>query len=269
LIAREGGCLRRAGCGALGRVLQDLPYGRVRAAAIRTAAGEGLTSRARAEGIVLPASLQQARPARKREYLAGRLCARKALGELLGPEAAATADLAAGGDGVPQWPAGVVGSISHGAGMGLAAAAAGREYGGLGVEVEGSVAAERAAKLSRRVVSEAEAELRRCSPFSLAEWFTLVFSAKESAYKALFPLERQVLGFADIALVRCRPMSQRGGRGRFDLELESAAGRAVPYRCLEGLYGFTAERGKRTRVWTVAFGLRPGARRQAVDPAAT
>ena len=49
---------------------------------------------------------------RQAEYLAGRLCAREALHQLCGQALVPGRDE----DGVPLWPAGTVGSITHGAG---------------------------------------------------------------------------------------------------------------------------------------------------------
>src|SRR5690606_3948746 len=53
---------------------------------------------------------------RQSEFLAGRLCAREALACLTQQRSIP----AVGEDGAPQWPAGVVGSITHGAGLALA-----------------------------------------------------------------------------------------------------------------------------------------------------
>ncbi len=230
----------------------------VRAATLEIGAGEELAAQARDAGVVLPGSLATAGATRRKEYLAGRVCARLALEKLLGPVAAAAAGLGTDADGVPQWPVGVVGSISHGAGMGFAAVAAASRCGCLGVDVERVVSPERAARLSRRVLGEPERRLAKDWPRSEAEWFTLVFSAKEGAYKALFPLLRRFLGFADIALVDRCPADGQGESGCLRIEVESVAGQSAPYRTLCGFYTFTGRAGDTPRVWTLVVGAAAG-----------
>ena len=102
----------------------------IRVAAHEVGPLERLIEEARRLGLSLPAALEGAIPKRRREYLAGRISARRALGALLGPSAA-EGDIVADDDDVPGWPEGVVGSISHGAGFGFAAVAAAGRYPGL------------------------------------------------------------------------------------------------------------------------------------------
>src|SRR5438876_615194 len=60
-----------------------------------------------------------ASPVRRREFTAGRVCARDALQQLGGPRCAILRDPSR----APIWPEGFVGSISHAAGYCVAAAA--------------------------------------------------------------------------------------------------------------------------------------------------
>lgn len=216
---------------------------------------EELIEEARQLGFGLPAGLESAIDKRRREYLAGRISARHALRRLLGP-AASEGEIAGDDDDVPQWPEGVVGSISHGAGSGFAAVAAASRYQGLGVDVERVVSVEQAGRLASRVLNEREMCLRQGSGgLSEAEMFTLAFSAKESAYKALFPRYRQVLGFSDVELER-RETGDGGVRsGALRLRTRVASeGGAVPR--LVGWYALTGgladeAAGGTSRVWTV------------------
>ena len=103
-------------------------------------------------------------------------------------------------DRVPLWPQGIVGSITHAAGH-VAAAVTRREvFAGLGVDVE------RGAPLKPELVA------RICRPDEIvrleglpaaenADWYKLLFSAKESVYKAYYPLARTFLGFQDVDIV--------------------------------------------------------------------
>jgi enterobactin synthetase component D len=228
----------------------------ISAAAHRIGRLEDLSDEAEGLGIALPASLERAIDKRRREYLAGRISARRALSDLLGA-AVAEGDVAADADDVPLWPEGVVGSISHGAGFGFAAVAAIDRYGGLGVDVERVVSPEQAGRLGARVLNEREMNLRQGSVGRLteAEMFTLVFSAKESAYKALFPRYRQVLGFSDVELERRdAEEASRHGRVRLRATLDpEGRGVAAP---LVGWYALSeedaeAESDNVHRVWTL------------------
>lgn len=230
----------------------------ISAAAHRIGRIEDLSDEAEGLGIALPASLERAIDKRRREYLAGRISARRALADLFGA-AVAAGDVAADEDDVPQWPEGVVGSISHGAGFGFAAVAPADRYRGLGVDVERVVSPEQAARLGARVLNDREMSLRQGNAGGLteAEMFTLAFSAKESAYKALFPLYRQVLGFSDVEL-ECRDGvagTDHSGRLRLRATLDREAG---VHTDLVGWYAIACDSGgvegaAACRLWTVAL----------------
>lgn len=218
---------------------------------------EELVAEARQLGFGLPANLKSAIDKRRREYLAGRISAGYALGQLLGPDAS-QGEIVGDDDDVPRWPEGVVGSISHGAGFGYAAVAAAHRYRGLGVDVERVVSAQQAGRLGARVLNEREMSLRRGGSGDLteAEMFTLVFSAKESAYKALFPRYRRVLGFSDVELERREAGDGGGRRGALRLRT-SVANEDGAVRRLVGWYVLTGGQadnaaGGMSRVWTVA-----------------
>ena len=147
---------------------------------------------------------------RKREFSAGRACARLAMDQLGadGPVAVVT-------DGrAPRWPDGLVGSITHTRGYCAAVVARTADVGaaqvGLDVEVIGRVKP----NLWRRVFVEAEREqLARRDDADLAA--TVTFSVKEALYKAQFPVTQAWVGFEDVRvdwgddgeLVLCRETS--------------------------------------------------------------
>ena len=149
---------------------------------------------AMASGALLPeeaACIPRALAKRRREFTAGRLCARAALAQL----DIHGFPLVVGEARVPVWPAGVVGSISHCRGFcGVAVARAGT-VAGLGLDVE------RADPLEPELVA------RICTPNERARLRPqagapdpgkLTFCAKESFYKCYFPLTREFLGFQDV-----------------------------------------------------------------------
>lgn len=158
---------------------------------------------------------------RQGEYLAGRLCARQALRQLCGQPFVPGRDE----EGVPQWPVGVVGSITHGAGQAAALVAHGRDWQGLGLDLEKCLSAERAAKLAGEILTAAELQRGAgLSPAAFARLVTLTFSLKESLFKALFPLVRQRFYFHDAELLEWRDTGQVRLRLLIDLSAAWPAG---------------------------------------------
>jgi 4'-phosphopantetheinyl transferase EntD len=133
---------------------------------------------------------------RRREFITGRACARAALARLGLP----AAPIPRGERGAPQWPAGVVGSITHCAGYRASAAAWRRDVRTIGLDAEPH--APLPPQVLDTVASAAEqarlAELAAAVP--AVHWDRLLFSAKESVYKAWFPVTGQWLGFGDAAI---------------------------------------------------------------------
>ncbi len=142
------------------------------------------------------ACVQAAVLKRRREFSAGRACARRALAEL----GIADFPLLPDADRAPIWPPGIVGSISHCAGHVGAAVARRDTITGLGMDVE--VANPLDETLVPRICTpEERARLERLPRRAHVDWHMLVFSAKESVYKAYYPLTRSWLGFHDVELV--------------------------------------------------------------------
>jgi 4'-phosphopantetheinyl transferase EntD len=132
---------------------------------------------------------------RRREFAAGRACARQALALLGLPEA----PVARNEDRTPRWPAGVVGCISHCAGYCGAALARQECVTGLGLDVE--VVGRIRQELRARICTPAERDaLERLGGQGGIDWATVLFSAKESAYKCYYPLTGVPLGFHDVEI---------------------------------------------------------------------
>jgi len=150
-------------------------------------------------------------PARRREFAAGRDCARRAMRELGLPGG----PVLRGARRMPLWPDGVVGSLTHSDGFCAAAVARSSDLAGLGID------AEREAPLSERalarICSPREIDALRALPArSPALWGAIVFSAKESLYKGYFPLTGVFIGFRD-AEITLHPDAEDAGR--FDARL--------------------------------------------------
>jgi 4'-phosphopantetheinyl transferase EntD len=146
------------------------------------------------------ACVTRAVEARRREFATARHCARTALGKL-GLVPVAIAKDTRGG---PRWPAGVVGSITHCAGYRAAAVARATDLATIGVD------AEPAEPLPSGVLDLISIPRERAELTELAArwpgvpWDRLLFSAKESVYKAWAPVMRSFLDF-DGADIRINP----------------------------------------------------------------
>jgi len=149
---------------------------------------------------LLPPQLAKAVPKRQAEFVAGRLCAMEAL------RAAGCIDVVPPGihaDRSPVWPEGFVGSITHAEGFASAAVAPCSRVRGIGIDSERIMNEATAAETAAVIVSEAEQSiLLESGPngISRAQRVTLVFSAKESVYKCLYPLTGLPLDFLDLSL---------------------------------------------------------------------
>ncbi len=138
-------------------------------------------------------TLTRAVPKRIGEFVAGRLCARRALAEF----GIANFALKVRQDRTPEWPAGVVGSISHTAGMYLAAVAAQSQVAALGIdcEVVGHVSAE----IWPTICGAPELKWLESLPtHERPAAVALIFAAKEAFYKCQYPLTREWLDFKDL-----------------------------------------------------------------------
>ena len=146
-------------------------------------------------GIPLPPTLESAVAKRRTEYLAGRWCAREGL-RALGFEGIP----GMGKDRAPQWPDGTLGSITHSHGYVEVMVADARQWLTVGLDTEQWLSAERANRLCHELLTEEERQtLRGLTPIQQANRITLIFSAKESLFKALYPLTGKRFYFHDAA----------------------------------------------------------------------
>ncbi|MEG2714634.1 MAG: 4'-phosphopantetheinyl transferase superfamily protein [Glutamicibacter sp.] len=137
--------------------------------------------------------IAEAVPERQQEFRTVRVCARRALAQLGYAGVALVPDQKR----APIWPAGVVGSMTHCAGFRAAAVASTNDIRGLGIDAE--LHAPLPAEILDIILLPEEqvmaAELSAHHP-GIA-WDRLIFSAKESVFKAWFPLTRQWLDFLE------------------------------------------------------------------------
>jgi len=144
---------------------------------------------------------------RRREFAAGRHCARSALARIgIGPRPILRRD-----DRAPAWPEGVVGSISHSEAFCCAVVARSDELVGVGVDIESAEPLPE--KLADAICRPEERQrIAPLPPLPGSNWEKLLFSAKESIYKCYRPLAGRFLDFHEVSLViRCEaPHARRG-----------------------------------------------------------
>ncbi|TLX54364.1 4'-phosphopantetheinyl transferase [Stutzerimonas nosocomialis] len=135
---------------------------------------------------------------RQTEYLAGRLCAHEALRLTHGNGAVVQPNE----DRSPAWPAGCVGSITHGGGWAGAVVGQASHWRGLGLDVERRLDAGRADRLMEEILTPAEREgYATLVAAERALKVTVTFSLKESLFKALYPLVQTRFYFEHAELV--------------------------------------------------------------------
>jgi phosphopantetheine--protein transferase-like protein len=135
-------------------------------------------------------------PARGREFRIGRALAREALARL----GVKNHPLLPAETREPQWPDGIVGSITHCEGVGAVAVAESARFCGLGIDLE------RIDRIDESIADtvctpDERSELEAMAPSARRRHLSLLFSAKESVFKALFPPTRQFLDFHDVSLI--------------------------------------------------------------------
>lgn len=131
---------------------------------------------------------------RRREFATVRACAREALGRF----GVAPAPFVPGARGEPKWPAGFVGSMTHCAGYRAAAVARSADIATIGIDAEPNQPLPSEGVLGRVLRPEERRQLAALAAHRPdVSWDRLFFSAKESVYKAWFPLTRLWLDFQE------------------------------------------------------------------------
>jgi 4'-phosphopantetheinyl transferase EntD len=168
------------------------------------------------------ALLGEAVASRRAEFITARHCARQALRALGEPER----PILRGPKREPLWPPGIVGSITHCTGYRAAAVARAAEVLTIGIDAEPHAPIPE--RVKHRILDDAERAWVASAPSGI-HWDRLIFSAKESVYKAWYPLAQTWLGFED-ARIAIDPSA-----GVFHAKLLIAPPPGVP-RAFDGRY---------------------------------
>ena len=138
------------------------------------------------------AFIGDADPARRLQFLTGRLYARKALASMGIHEY----PLVCGPRREPLWPSGIVGSISHSATWCAVVVASVTQVAGLGVDIEDLPVSTTSTGPQSGIASLTELDVLRGE--GAEDPVTLAFSAKDSVYKARRP--SRALEYADVVI---------------------------------------------------------------------
>ncbi|MBN2342488.1 MAG: 4'-phosphopantetheinyl transferase superfamily protein [Deltaproteobacteria bacterium] len=162
-----------------------------------------------ADAVLFPEEmriLEKAVEKRKREFSAGRMLARQAMEQLgLSPCA-----IGVGAHREPLWPEGIVGSITHCSSWCAAALGYDTAMKYVGIDVEDYENRTLSPNLVKSIcVPEETRWLSTFGQQDAARLAMAVFSAKESLFKALFPVARSFLGFEGAQIVFSEPVGEQ------------------------------------------------------------
>jgi 4'-phosphopantetheinyl transferase EntD len=139
------------------------------------------------------AAVARAVPKRRKEFSTVRACARAALARLGIPPA----PIVPGTRGAPQWPAGVVGSITHCDDYRACAVARESDVVTIGLDAEPHGILPHGVLDLVSSAQERDGLARLSAAVPEVHWDRILFCAKESVYKAWFPLTHRWLNFKD------------------------------------------------------------------------
>ncbi|MFS1525309.1 4'-phosphopantetheinyl transferase family protein [Microbulbifer sp. 2304DJ12-6] len=149
--------------------------------------------------IDLPSNIAKSVPKRQREYFFGRMAARYALAALDIEQFR----VETGKWREPIWPEGTIGSISHNERYAGATVLKATQMKGIGIDIE-SVLSEKS-QLALQNTAIFQSEIRYLQDHGLmtipGSVLSIIFSAKESFFKAAFPLVRRYFDFDAVSLV--------------------------------------------------------------------
>ena len=135
---------------------------------------------------------------RKEHYRSGRICAREVLSKLgtLGQPVLRDPQTRE-----PLWPEGISGAITHRGKWAAAAAGKTSDVLGIGIDLE-DLERQVDSRISRHVcIPEEQKWLQECGEDFLEKNLKIIFSAKESIFKAFFPYTRTYLHFHDARIL--------------------------------------------------------------------
>ncbi|VEL98322.1 4'-phosphopantetheinyl transferase EntD [Alteromonas sp. 76-1] len=143
--------------------------------------------------ISLPNQILKSVSKRQAEFLAGRVAAQKVMQQEFPHEFIQQIKISK--NRAPDWPQGYCGSISHTENMAVSIASRVDQFDSLGVDLEGYLSPEVSAEIAHQIHSAEEILLLNANGVPNNRATTLIFSAKESLFKALYKYVNEFFGF--------------------------------------------------------------------------
>lgn len=152
-----------------------------------------------ADEALLPPKVSEKRRA---QFLLGRTAARRALEQVSPPP---IEPIRKGPDGEPVWPPGYIGSLTHSGPWAVAAVTTKEHARSVGIDLE-QIRTKLKSDISPKVCTIKErGELDKLPKKQRPAQLTAIFSAKESIYKALYPICKTFFGFQAVDLSWSEP----------------------------------------------------------------
>lgn len=142
--------------------------------------------------VPFPDSISSANLKRQSEFLAGRYAATMAMKRL----GVMCSHIPSGENRNPCWPIDIVGSITHKNSVAASVVAKRDSVNCLGIDYEEWISPSVFRRIESSVINQKERALLDICGYSKEDAFTLIFSAKESLFKALYPSVRCYFSFS-------------------------------------------------------------------------
>ena len=160
------------------------------------------------QGISLPQDMVENVPKKKAHFLGGRYCAHQALSMMKKKDLGVSENSENNHDhhisikrneqGAPIWPEGVIGSITHTENFIGAVVESSEKLRGVGIDTEKVLGPQSVVMVESLVATEEEK--KKGLAFDPFEYFTLIYSAKESIFKCLNPIIQKYIEFHDVTI---------------------------------------------------------------------
>ncbi|WP_038344076.1 4'-phosphopantetheinyl transferase family protein [Acinetobacter sp. A47] len=153
-----------------------------------------------------PDYLAHASAKRLNEFFAGRILAQG----IMQQHFACPIHLTSMQSKLPQWPKGLIGSISHSNEQVIVAISSRSEY--LGIDIERIVESRFAEESAALILTPSEQRLWQAEIWqylNFREYLTVIFSLKESLYKAVYPVARNYIDFLEATMVEINMQHQK------------------------------------------------------------
>lgn len=147
--------------------------------------------------IYFPNSLHRSVVKRQAEYLAGRYVAKLAL-SALGIE---NTTVSTGIDRAPSWPIAINGSISHTHNTAYSAVGTTADFDYIGIDFEEFISPSTSEDIASTIINPHEQIQLTSYHLKFEIMLTLIFSAKESLFKALYPQVNEYFDFSAAEIV--------------------------------------------------------------------